>query len=154
MVVKWLKYDFDTRREFAPSLIRKVRLGLVPEESRNELLDAEITEIPECKQVLEKLTKYEQSSLSSFRRSQRYPQLFTTRSTVKVSYSSRTYFAQCVALFAHAMVHILKFDPLCTPIGSFNCSRVPEWHLSDPKRAHLHLSYIINTVPFFIMLIQ
>ena len=85
MVVTWLKYDWDKRRAYTTSLLQKVRLGLVPEESLTNLLDAEILEIPECKDLLQQVLDGRQMKCSKLERARQLPHLFATRSTTTVS---------------------------------------------------------------------
>ena len=57
LIVKWLKHDWDNRRTHAPSLLKQVRLGLVPKESLTELMDSAILTIPECKKLFQEVMK-------------------------------------------------------------------------------------------------
>ena len=57
LIVKWLKHDWDKRRTHAPSLLKQVRLGLVPKESITELMDSTILAIPECKKLFQEVMK-------------------------------------------------------------------------------------------------
>ena len=51
----WLRHDWENRRIHTFSLLKEVRLGLVPEERLREVLDADILEIPECRELYEKV---------------------------------------------------------------------------------------------------
>ena len=55
MVVTWLRHDWENRHTHASSLLKEVRLGLVPEEKLKELLDPNILEITECRELYEKV---------------------------------------------------------------------------------------------------
>ena len=57
MVVTWLKHDWESRHIHASSLLKEVRLGVVPEDKPKELLDSDILEIPECKDLYDKVNK-------------------------------------------------------------------------------------------------
>ena len=85
MVVTWLKYDWKNRSAHTTSLLQKVRLGLIPEESLTKLLDAEILEIPECKDLLQQVLDGKQMKCSKLERLKQLPNLFATRSTTTVS---------------------------------------------------------------------
>ena len=53
MAVNWLKYDWESRRSLAHTVLTHVRLGLVPAKILTKLLDAEILEVPECKKLFD-----------------------------------------------------------------------------------------------------
>ncbi|XP_072051890.1 kelch-like protein 12 [Amphiura filiformis] len=82
MVVQWLKHDWENRHSFAASLLKKVRLGLVPKQNLTELLDAELLEIPECRQLFQEVCKRQSSKCSAFKLSQKFPRQFATRSFI------------------------------------------------------------------------
>ena len=85
MIVKWLKYDWKGRRSHAPSLLKQVRLGLVPKESLTELMDSTILAIPECKKLFKEVMKGLESEKSQGQLGLQTPSLFTSRSAITVS---------------------------------------------------------------------
>ncbi|XP_072051899.1 kelch-like protein 12 [Amphiura filiformis] len=82
MVVQWLKLDWENRSNFALTLLKKVRLGLVPKQNLTELLDAEILQIPECRQLFQEVCKRQSSKCSAYKLSQNFPCQFATRSII------------------------------------------------------------------------
>ena len=55
MVVTWLRHDWESRHTHAFSLLKEVRLGLVPEEKLKDMLHPDILEITECKELYEQV---------------------------------------------------------------------------------------------------
>ena len=85
LIIKWLRQDWENRSTHAPSLLRKVRLGLVPEEILKQLMDDKVLEIPECKELFEEVLKELRSEESTVELAHKHPNLFATRSTITVS---------------------------------------------------------------------
>ncbi|XP_072045789.1 kelch repeat and BTB domain-containing protein 2-like [Amphiura filiformis] len=56
-VIQWLKHDWENRKIDAFDLLQKFRLGLLPKDKVQELLDDQILEIPECKEMMDDLVK-------------------------------------------------------------------------------------------------
>ncbi|XP_072013095.1 kelch-like protein 15 [Amphiura filiformis] len=92
LVVKWLKFDWDKRCTHAASLLGSVRLGLVPEEDLQELLDDDIRSIKECEQLLTEMQEGNKLGLSKFKLSGKMPQHFATRSTITAPVTFCGYF--------------------------------------------------------------
>ena len=88
MVVCWLKHDWENRRPHANLLFQNVRLGLVPEDKLKELVDTEILEVAECKELVDVVVKEQKTALSEAHRARKMPHLFATRSTITVSISA------------------------------------------------------------------
>ncbi|XP_072051651.1 uncharacterized protein [Amphiura filiformis] len=82
LVVKWLKFDWDSRCTHAVSLLGSVRLGLIPEEDLQELLDDDMRSIEECDQMLKEMQEGKQLGHSKFKLAREMPQHFATRSTI------------------------------------------------------------------------
>ena len=52
-MTEWLEYDWQSRKKHAVSLLKKVRLGVVPADSLKKVIDAgKLSEITECKELL------------------------------------------------------------------------------------------------------
>ncbi|XP_072020910.1 kelch-like protein 25 [Amphiura filiformis] len=91
LVLEWLKFDWDNRRPHTYRLLQKVRLGLVPEDRCNELLDDSILAIPECKILIDKVDQLmDDDTVSEQVMALRKPELFATRSTVTAPVSIET----------------------------------------------------------------
>ena len=85
MVIKWLKYDWDNRRTHAPSLLRQLRLGLVPKKRLTKLMNSAILAIPECKKLYQEVMKALKSKKSQLQHRLETPHFFAVRSTITVS---------------------------------------------------------------------
>ncbi|XP_072014884.1 kelch-like protein 25 [Amphiura filiformis] len=83
-VIAWLQFNWETRNTNAANLLQKVRLGLIPLDDLQELVDLEIGRIEECKEVvlevIELKTTGEISAAEPL--SHRYPKWFATRNTI------------------------------------------------------------------------
>ena len=53
----WLNYDWEQRKVHAADILKKIRLGLVPLDRLKEILGDELRNIPECKDMVEKVVK-------------------------------------------------------------------------------------------------
>ncbi|XP_072040529.1 kelch-like protein 41 [Amphiura filiformis] len=56
-VMNWLKHDWENRKEHADSLLRRVRLGVVPDLDFSEAFTDEIMTVPECRELFEEIVK-------------------------------------------------------------------------------------------------
>ena len=56
-VTKWLAYDWENRQQHAERLLRKVRLGTVPELSLAEGFTDDLLAVPELKQLFVEVVK-------------------------------------------------------------------------------------------------
>ncbi|XP_072044796.1 kelch-like protein 30 [Amphiura filiformis] len=54
-IVQWLKHDWENRKGDACKLLQSFRLGLLPKDKVQELIDDQILEIPECKEMMDDL---------------------------------------------------------------------------------------------------
>ncbi len=55
--MSWLKHDWKDRKSEAESLLKKIRLGVVPEEELAEEFTDEILEVQECAHMYESIVK-------------------------------------------------------------------------------------------------
>ena len=85
-VISWLKEDWESRREHAETLLKKIRLGMIPVANLKKLVDAEIQTVPGCKEMLDEVEKcLAVKEASKTPMSVQYPHLFSSRGTVTVS---------------------------------------------------------------------
>ncbi len=86
-VVNWLQFDWEVRKEHTTSLLRKIRLGLVPQDNLQELCNSDIGSVEECRAIMEEVLLLKGAGESSTEGplSHRYPQWFATRNTISVS---------------------------------------------------------------------
>ncbi|XP_072045203.1 kelch-like protein 30 [Amphiura filiformis] len=54
-IIQWLKHDWENRKGDAYKLLQRFRLGLLPKDKVQELMDDQILEIPECKEMMDDL---------------------------------------------------------------------------------------------------
>ncbi|XP_072026189.1 kelch-like protein 28 [Amphiura filiformis] len=83
--VAWLKHNWESRKTFAPSLLGKIRLGIVPlgHLSRVVVASPKLYEIPECKELIEKAWKlFDAKKPEDPPLHIKEPSLFATRTTV------------------------------------------------------------------------
>ena len=85
MVIKWLKHKWHQRHLYAHNLLKRVRLGQIPEDILTRLLDDEILSVEGCRQLLDEVLAKQKSDLSKAERALLYPHLFATRSDLTVS---------------------------------------------------------------------
>ena len=52
LVIMWLRYDWDLRKQFSLDILKKFKLGLLPSYTLKDCLDDKIGDIPECRQLL------------------------------------------------------------------------------------------------------
>ena len=84
----WLQHDWDNRKEFAPSLFRKIRLGIVPlgHLSMTVFKSPKLYAIPECKDLIEKaLQKFDSRKPNDPPLHYSEPALFASRTMSYVS---------------------------------------------------------------------
>ncbi|XP_072020993.1 kelch-like protein 25 [Amphiura filiformis] len=85
IIVAWLKHDWEGRKEFAPCLLKAMRLGAVPVFHLNMtfLQMPELNTIPECPQmVIRVMQLLDSKKPNDPPLSMSHPALFETRSTV------------------------------------------------------------------------
>ncbi|XP_072045790.1 kelch-like protein 26 [Amphiura filiformis] len=56
-IIHWLKYDWENRKGCAHKCLSRLRLGLIPKDKVQELIDDQILEIPECKEMMDDMIK-------------------------------------------------------------------------------------------------
>ena len=83
--MRWLKYDWDARKEHAPLILKKVRLGMVTMDRLQELFDAQLSDIPECGALLDEVKRLRgMEGVSNVDLKRMYPDIFASRGTITV----------------------------------------------------------------------
>ncbi|XP_072015316.1 kelch-like protein 35 [Amphiura filiformis] len=121
MVVNWLKYDWESRRAHAHSILTHVKLGLVPAEILTKLMDVQILGVDGCKQLYDEALKGQASGRPKAELIHKMPGLFATRSTITAP----------IALYVAA-----KEDTDCSKFFYYN-TQEHQWE-SLPRFHNLH----------------
>ena len=81
-----MRHDWEHRKQHTFDLLQKIRLGLVPVDRLKMLLGDEILAIPECKSLIEEVTKLHATVGSTqVPLNQSHPDMFASRNTITVS---------------------------------------------------------------------
>ena len=78
----WLEFNWGQCKVHAVALLKKIRLGLVPLDRLKEILGDELLAIPECKDMVEEVVKFNVTKdTASLPLIQSHPELFASRNT-------------------------------------------------------------------------
>ncbi|XP_072015483.1 kelch repeat and BTB domain-containing protein 2-like [Amphiura filiformis] len=80
--LNWLKYNWVERQCYAADLLKKIRLGWIPDNRLMPMLGDEVLAIPECKELVEELVKLHAKDSVSVPLIQSHPDMFATRNTI------------------------------------------------------------------------
>ena len=112
----WLKFDWEQRKVHAVSLLKKIRLGLVPVERLKEILGDVLLAIPECKDMVEEVVKLSVTKdTAPLPLIKNHPEFFATRNTItaRLYYEDYDFYSDSTHTFC------CQTDRACYKINNF-----------------------------------